>query len=176
MRPEKNAMVAELRGRMKDAAFLILTDYRGLDVSAMTALRNQLHAVQAELHVVQNRMLRVVARELGQTGLEPALKGPSAMVSGRGEVASAAKVLRDFIKDKTLPVIKLGALQGVTLTADQVAEIADLPSRLQLYGMLVGTLAAPMTGLVRVLNQKVASIVYVLKAVQEQKEKEQPQA
>ena len=57
-----------------------------------------------------------------------------------------------------------------------MAQIADLPSREQLYGMLVGTLAAPMSGLVRALNQKLASIVYVLKAVQEKKEQEQPRA
>ena len=176
MRPEKTAMVDELRGRMRDAAFLILADYRGLDVGALTALRNQLRAVEAELHVVPNRLLRVAAREVGQHGLEPALKSPSALVSGRGDLARVAKVLRDFIKDKNMPVVKLGALQGALLTADQVAQIADLPSREQLYGMLVGTLAAPMSGLVRALNQKLASIVYVLKAVQEKKEKEQPRA
>ncbi|MCX6997125.1 MAG: 50S ribosomal protein L10 [Kiritimatiellaeota bacterium] len=176
MRPEKIAMVAELRSQVQAASFLILTDYRGLDVSAMTALRHQLHAAQAEFHVVQNRLLRVVARELGQPGLEPALKGPSAMVSGRGDMARAAKVLRDFSRDKNLPVVKLGVVQGAVLTPAEVAQIADLPPRAQLYGLLVGTLAAPMSGLVRALNQKLASIVYVLKAFQERKTKEQPQA
>jgi len=169
MRPEKTAIVDELRGRLQDAAFLILADYRGLDVGALAALRNQLHGVQAELHVVPNRLLRVAARAAGRAGLEPALRSPSALVSGRGDVARAAKVLRDFTKERSLPVVKLGALPGVTLTRAQVEQIAELPPREQLYGQLVGTLAAPLGGLVRVLHQKLASVVYVLKAVQEKK-------
>jgi large subunit ribosomal protein L10 len=97
------------------------------------------------------------------------------MISGSGDVALAAKVLRDFIKEKEKPVVKIGALQGAILSAVDVRSLADLPSREQLYGMLVGTLAAPMQRLVGTLNQKLASVVYVLKAYQEQKEKA-PQA
>ena len=171
MRLEKQSIVNELRKQMKDAAFLILTDYKGLDVTAMGTLRSRLRNAQAEFHVVQNSLVRLVAKELGQTGLEPALLGPSAMISGRGDVARAAKVLRDFIKEKEKPVIKIGTLQGAILSAQDVVRLAELPSREQLYGQLAGTLAAPMQRLVGALNQKLASVVYVLKAYQEQKEK-----
>jgi len=156
---------------MQGAQFLILADYKGLDVAAMSDLRNRLRGAQAQFHVVQNSLVRLVAKDLGQAGLEPGLTGPSAMISGSGDVALAAKVLRDFIKEKEKPVIKIGALQGAILSAQDVKTLADLPSREQLYGMLVGTLAAPMQRLVGTLNQKVASVVYVLKAYQEQKEK-----
>ncbi|TAN38927.1 MAG: 50S ribosomal protein L10 [Verrucomicrobia bacterium] len=175
MRLEKQSIVNELRGKMQDATFLILTDYKGLNVAAMNELRGKLRDAQAEFHVVQNSLVRLVAKDLGQAGLEPGLTGPSAMISGRGDVARAAKVLRDFIKDKEKPTIKIGALQGAILSAQDVAMLADLPSREQLYGQLVGTLAAPMQRLVGALNQKLASVVYVLKAYQEQKEKA-PQA
>ena len=156
---------------MQGAQFLIVTDYKGLDVAGMSQLRSKLRGVQAEFHVVQNSLVRLVAKDLGQAGLEPGLTGPSAMISGSGEVALAAKVLRDFIKEKEKPTVKIGALQGAILSAQDVGAIADLPSREQLYGMLVGTLAAPMQRLVGTLNQKLASVVYVLKAYQEQKEK-----
>jgi len=156
---------------MQGAQFLILADYKGLDVASMSDLRNRLRGAQAQIHVVQNSLVRLVAKDLGQAGLEPGLTGPSAMISGSGDVALAAKVLRDFIKEKEKPVIKIGALQGAILSAQDVKTLADLPSREQLYGMLVGTLAAPMQRLVGTLNQKVASVVYVLKAYQEKQEK-----
>jgi len=171
MRLEKQSILNELRARMKGAQFLIVTDYKGLDVAGMSQLRSKLRGVQAEFHVVQNSLVRLVAKDLGQAGLEPGLTGPSAMISGSGDVAQAAKVLRDFIKEKEKPVIKIGALQGAILSAQDVKTLADLPSREQLYGMLVGTLAAPMQRLVGTLNQKVASVVYVLKAYQEKQEK-----
>jgi len=171
MRLEKQSIVNDLRARMKAAQFVILTDYKGLNVAAMNDLRGRLHAAAAEFHVVQNSLVRLVAKDLGQAGLEPGLTGPSAMISGSGDVARVAKVLRDFIKEKEKPAIKIGALQGAILSAKDVGVLADLPSREQLYGQLVGTLAAPMQRLVGVLNQKLASVVYVLKAYQEQKEK-----
>jgi large subunit ribosomal protein L10 len=171
MRLEKQSIVRDLRARMQGAQFVILTDYKGLNVAAMSDLRGRLRGAQAEFHVVQNSLVRLVAKDLGQTGLEPGLTGPSAMISGSGDVAQAAKVLRDFIKEKEKPTIKIGALQGAILSAKDVSTLADLPSREQLYGQLVGTLAAPMQQLVGVLNQKLASVVYVLKAYQEQKEK-----
>ncbi len=171
MRLEKQSIINELRARMQGAQFLIVTDYKGLDVAGMSQLRSKLRGVQAEFHVVQNSLVRLVAKDLGQAGLEPGLTGPSAMISGSGDVAQAAKVLRDFIKEKEKPTIKIGALQGAILSAKDVGMLADLPSREQLYGQLVGTLAAPMQQLVGVLNQKLASVVYVLKAYQEQKEK-----
>ena len=171
MRLEKQSIVSDLRARMKAAQFVILTDYKGLNVAAMNDLRSRLHGAEAEFHVVQNSLVRLVAKDLGQAGLEPGLTGPSAMISGSGDVARAAKVLRDFIKEKEKPAIKIGALQGAILSAKDVSTLADLPSREQLYGQLVGTLAAPMQRLVGALNQKLASVVYVLKAYQEQKEK-----
>jgi large subunit ribosomal protein L10 len=171
MRLEKQSIINDLRARMQQAQFVILADYKGLDVAAMSDLRNRLRGAEAEIHVVQNSLVRLVAKDLGQAGLEPGLTGPSAMISGRGDVARAAKVLRDFIKEKEKPTVKIGALQGAILSAKDVGTLADLPSREQLYGQLAGTLAAPMQRLVGVLNQKLASVVYVLKAYQEQKEK-----
>ncbi|HBA83542.1 MAG TPA: 50S ribosomal protein L10 [Verrucomicrobia bacterium] len=171
MRPEKKSIVDELKSQITDSLFVILTDYRGLSVLKTEELRRRLRGVNAQFHVVQNRMFKHVARELSYEGLEPALKGPSAMVVGNGDVVQAAKILRDFIKENSIPVVKIGSLEGVILSAADVEKLAGLPSREILLSQLVGTIAAPMTRLAGVLNQKVASLLYVLKAVQEKKEK-----
>ena len=170
MRSEKTSIIEELRSKVKDSAFLIVADYRGLNVGKTEELKRRLHGVKAQFQVIQNRMFKRVASELSQPGLEKGIAGPSAMVYGKGDVVQAAKVLKDFIKENNLPEIKIGSLQGAVLSAADVQQLANLPSREVLLATLVGTIAAPLTQLVGVLQQKVASVVYVLKAIQEKKE------
>lgn len=171
MRSEKTSIIEELRNKVKDSSFLIVADYQGLNVGKTEELKRRLRGVKAQFQVIQNRMFKRVASELKQPGLEKGIAGPSAMVYGKGDVVQAAKVLKDFIKENNLPAIKIGSLQGAVLSADDVQQLANLPSREVLLATLVGTIAAPLTQLVGVLQQKVASVVYVLKAIQEKKEK-----
>jgi large subunit ribosomal protein L10 len=169
MRPEKNAMAAQYRQEVSDAVFVLLTDYRGLNVAQAEDLRTKLDDVDAHLRVVQNRIFKHVAEEFSYNGFEASLSGPTAMVVGNGDVVEVAKVLKAFIKENELPVIKIGALEGVILSADEIKQLADLPPRETLLGLLVGTLAAPMTQLVGVMTQAKSSLVYVLKAIEEKK-------
>lgn len=169
-RSEKKAVVEELRGQLSDSLFVILTDYKGLNVSKTGLLRDQLAPLDAKYHVVKNRMLAEATKGTDYEDMSRELEGPTAMVCGSGDVVATAKTLRDFIKENNLPLIKMGSMQGVLLSQDDVIKLAALPSREQLLAQVVGTIAAPMTGLVGVLNQKVLSLLYVLKAVQEKKE------
>lgn len=170
MRPEKEAIVREIKAQLAGATFAILTDFTRMDTVKTAGLRRKLRETGARFQVVTNRLFRVVAKELNYAGLEPALKGPTALVYGAGDVAATAKVLREFIKaNDKVPVIKLGHMDGAVLSAAEVEVLATLPSKKAMQGMLVGTLAAPMTNLVGVLSQKLASLVYVLKAVADKK-------
>jgi large subunit ribosomal protein L10 len=135
-------------------------------------LRKRLRGAKAELaggaeQAVRQGRARVRLRRLDAK----ALTGPSAMVYGKGDVVAAAKVLKDFIKENEKPVIKIGALQGQLLSRTDVESLAALPSREILLGQAVGTIAAPMSQLVGVLQQKVASVVYVLQAYTDKKGK-----
>lgn len=170
MRPEKQSMADEIRTKVKASGFVILADYRGLSVSKTAELKRRLRGAQASLQVVKNRVFKHVVKDLGYEKLDGGLSGPSAMVLGR-DVVGAAKILRDFIKENEKPVIKTGVLQGRVLSADDVKALAALPSREQLLAQMVGTIAAPMSNLVGVLQAKVASLLYVLKAIEEKKAK-----
>lgn len=165
MRPEKQSIADEVRKNVEGSVFVLLADYRGLSVSQTNDLRDKLSATKTRFQVVKNRTLNLV-----EPGLADGLTGPSAMVYGSGDVVTVAKTLRDFIKDNGLPVIKIGKLEGTILSAEDIKHLAGLPSREQLYAQVVGTLAAPMTQLVGVMNQKLCSLLYVLKAIQEKKE------
>jgi large subunit ribosomal protein L10 len=171
MRSEKTSIIDELRSKVKDSAFLIIADYQGLNVGKTEELKRRLHGVKAQFQVIQNRMFKRVVSELSLPELEKGIAGPSAMIYGKGDVVQAAKVLKTFIKENNLPAIKIGSLDGTVLSAGDVESLAGLPAREVLLAIFVGTVAAPLTQLVGVLQQKVASVVYVLKAIQEKKEK-----
>lgn len=173
MRAEKKSMVEELKSKISDCTYVILTNYRGLNVSRTEELRRRLRKVSAQFQVIQNSMLRRAMKDIpSATVLGDQVDGPSAMVFGKGDVVQAAKVLKDFRGEFELPVVRAGALEGALLSAAQLEELAGLPPREILLGRFVGTVAAPLSRLVGVLQQKVATVVYVLKAIQEKKEKQ----
>ena len=170
MRPEKEAIVREIKEQLAGATFAILTDFTRMDTMKTAALRKKLRETEARFQVVPNRLFRVVAKELNYTGIESGLVGPTAIVYGAGDVAATAKTLREFIKgNNKVPVVKLGFMDGAVLTAGNVEALASMPPKKVLQGMLVGTIAAPMSNLVGVMSQKLASLVYVLKAAADKK-------
>lgn len=169
MRPEKTSIANELKNRIHGRGFVILTDYQGLNVPQANELRNRLRGVHAEFNIVKNRLLRHVTGDAGYGVLNEGLRGPTALVAGDGDVVEVAKVLKAFIRETDKPAIKMGAVGGVRLSAADIEELAGLPSKQTLQAHLVGTLAAPMTQLAGVLHQKVCSLLYVLKAVEEKK-------
>jgi large subunit ribosomal protein L10 len=170
MRPEKEAIAREIKEQLSQATFAILTDFTRMDTAKTAALRKKLRETEARFQVVPNRLFRFVAKELNYAGIEAGLKGPTAIVYGAGDVAATAKALREFIKgNNKIPVVKLGHLDGAVLSAADVEALATLPPKKVLQGMLVGTIAAPMSNLVGVMSQKLASLVYVLKAAADKK-------
>ena len=120
------------------------------------------------MQVVKNRFLRLMVREKGWPGLEPSLKGQSAIVTGT-DVVQAAKTLKQFNDANKMPLMKAGVMGDMILTPAQIDALAELPPREVLLGQVVGTVAAPLSRLVGVLKQKVSTIVYVLKAVEDKK-------
>lgn len=166
IRPEKVSMYEELESRVSGALYMIVADYTGMDMVQTTELKTNLRGNEASYNVVKNRMLSKVMGE----GAEELLKGQLAMIHGSGDVVEVAKVLKKFTADNKKPEIKGGFLEGKAISADQVIALAKLPSKDVLRAQLLGTLQAPATNTVGVLNQKVASLVYVLDAVKRKKE------
>jgi large subunit ribosomal protein L10 len=171
MRPEKKSMAAELKTKVSGAGYVILADYTGLTVAKTADLRKRLRGANARIQVVKNRVFKHVLKDAGVAGIDGSLKGSSAMVFGSGDPVAAAKVLKDFIKENEKPKIKVGTLQGQVLSPADVDSLAAMPSREVMLSKVVGTIAAPLSQLVGVLNQKVSTVVYVLQAAKDKKEK-----
>ncbi len=173
MRPEKQSIAEEIKKKVSGSTYFIVADYQGLTVSKTDQLRHRLGPAKAKIQVVKNRVLGHIANEAGLGAIRDHLRGPTAMVYGTGDVSQTAKILKEFIKEHEKPVIKAGALDGVVLTAADVDALASLPSRETLLGMMVGTIAAPMSQLVGVFQQKVSSLLYVLQAAADKKGNQQ---
>jgi len=169
MRAEKESILNEISERIGAAEFVLLTDYSGLNVAAMAELRGQLRGARSRLTVMKNTL---VARALDagvRDGMAPALKGPTAVVTGVGDITEVAKILKQFTGAHPSASVKGGCLNNSILTAADVEALASLPAREVLLSQVVGTVAAPMTQLVGVMAAKVRSLLYVLKAVEEKK-------
>ena len=168
IRPEKESIATELDERISGALYLILADYAGMDMPQTTELKNSLRERGATFNVVNNRMLN---RALDGRATD-LLKGQTAMIHGVGDVVEVAKVIKKFSAANKTPVVKGGYLEGKAISGAEVGELAMLPAKEVLQAMLLGTLQAPCSQLVGVLDQKVASLVYVLDAVKTKLEQE----
>ncbi|PTY02623.1 50S ribosomal protein L10 [Verrucomicrobia bacterium LW23] len=164
MRPEKNTIVDELKVKVTNSPFVLITDYTGLRVPGFNTLRDRLSEVKAEYRVVKNTLLRRAIIASGLPDAEEYLKGQTAVVIGDKDVAAAAKVLKTFAKEFQKPVIKGGVVGKDLLPADSILEIAELPSIEVVRGKLLGLINTPASQLVRLLNTPASQLARVIQA------------
>ncbi|MGZ4273072.1 MAG: 50S ribosomal protein L10 [Solirubrobacteraceae bacterium] len=167
-RDQKTAVVDEIAGELQEAGAIFAVDYRGITVSQVADLRVKLRDADARFRVVKNSLSERAADKAGMDTLKPMLVGPTALAFVNGDAAMAAKALNDAARQFNLLEFKGGVLNGTVLTADDVRSIARLPSREVLYAQLVGTVAAPITGLARGLNALISGLAIQLQAIADQ--------
>jgi large subunit ribosomal protein L10 len=170
MRTEKLSILNEVIERVKASDFCFVLNYGGLKVTQLTTLRQGLSKLDSRAMVVKNTYLGKVAKELGWSDVSTLLAGPTAVVTGSGDVAEVAKLLVAFVKQNDKAAIKGASLEAALLTAADVEDLSKLPSKDAMRGMLLGTLQAPATSLVRVLNAPLLNVLYALKAYEEKKD------
>ena len=170
-RPEKAAVVAEVRNRLSASDAALLTEYRGLNVGEMAELRRSLRAAGGEYTVYKNTMVRLATAELG-LDLAELLTGPTAIAfvgaradGSAGDAAAVAKALRDFSRSNRALVLKGGVLGSKVLSAEDLVSLADLPSRDLLLAHLAGGLQAPLVKLAGLLQALPRNFAYGLQAL-----------
>jgi large subunit ribosomal protein L10 len=165
---QKAALVEELAGQLKDAEAVFAVDYRGISVSDAADLRTRLREAQTVFRVVKNSLTERASDQAGAEALKPMLEGPTALAFVGGDAAVAAKALNDAARTLGTLAFKGGLLNGDPLTSEEVQRIARLPASDVLHAQLVGTIAAPLSGLVRTLNALIAGIAIQLGQIAEQ--------
>ena len=167
-RDEKAAVIDRIAGELEASQAVFAVDYRGITVSQVADLRARLRAADATFAVVKNSLTERAADKAGTEALKTVLVGPTALTFVRGDAAAAAKALSDAQRVTDVLAFKGGLMDGQVVTGDDIRAIARLPSREVLYAQLVGTVAAPLTGLARTLNALIAGVAIQLRAIHDQ--------
>ena len=170
----KQAVVAQLKEQLESAKGVVLTSYKGLTVAQDTELRRELREAGVSYHVVKNTMLRIAAKEAGIEGIEEHLEGTTAFAFSTEDAVAPAKVICGFIKknkleDAEVLTVKVGMVEGKVIGVDEVKALAALPSREELIAKLLGSMNAPISNTVNVLQGVIRNAVYVLDAIRSQK-------
>lgn len=167
---EKQAIVEELQEKFRRSRVIIVTDYKGLNVEKMNALRRKLREEDVEYRVVKNTLLVRAAQDTDVAALEPHFTGPSAIAMSFEDPVAPAKVLTDFAKENDKLEIKVGLLRGKVLEMADIKALSSLPSREALLGQLLSVMNGVPGGFVRTLAAVPQGLVNVLTAIKDQKE------
>ncbi len=164
-RPEKVAVVEEIVGKLSGAQAVFVSEYRGLTVGQLASIRNALRPSDAEHVVYKNTLAKLAVNQVGLEGLDELLVGPSALTFVKGDVAGAAKALRDSARTLPALVLKGGVLGGSPLSAADVTALAELPSREELLARFAGALQAPLVKTAGLLQALPRNFAYGLQAL-----------
>ena len=166
--PQKAAQIDALVDQFERSQLTVIANYRGLSVSQLQELRGNLRESNAEFTVAKNTLTRIASGRVGVEVDEQFLEGPTALMFAYEDVVAPAKALTDFVRSSRVLELKVGMMEGQTLTSSDIDALASMPPREELLGKLVGMLASPMSRTVGVLSGPSRSLAYVLNARAEQ--------
>ena len=149
----KQPIVQAIADDVKDAASVVLVDYRGLTVAQDTELRKQLREAGIVYKVCKNTMMKRAFEGTDFAALDEHLEGPSALAISKDDATAPARILCKFAKDAKALELKAGVVEGTLYDVNGLTELSKIPSREELLSKLLGSLQSPITNLARVLNQ-----------------------
>ena len=150
---EKQAQVASIVDRLKNAKSVVLVDYKGISVADDTKLRAELRAENVEYAVVKNTLLNRACKEVGLDGFVPALSGTTALATSADEVAPARIIQKYVTKNKDFFNMKMGCVSGKMMDAAELQAIASLPSREVLVAQVAGSLNGIIAAFARAISE-----------------------
>jgi len=169
---QKQAEVAKLTEILREAKGAVLVDFTGITVAEDTELRVKMRDAKVTYGVYKNTLIARAAKEVGIEGLDEILNHNTALAASADDAVVAAKVISEYAKTNKKLLVKAGVLEGKVIGEEEVKALANLPSKEVLLAKMLGSMQAPITGLVQVLNGTIRKTVYVLDAIREQKEKQ----
>ncbi len=170
IRTEKEKIVAALHDNFKKSKVVILTDYKGLDVSAISKLRRKLREVDVEYKVVKNTLITKASEDTDAALIKDYFKGPSALALSYDDPVAPAKALVDFAKENDKLEIQIGVMEGKIIDLNEIKALSSLPSIEVLLGQLLSVMNGVPTALVRALNDVPVKLLNVMQAIRDQKE------
>lgn len=150
---QKQEEVKKLAERMQKSSLILLTDYRGINVTDVTELRKNLRNANGSYEVIKNNITRRALEECKIEGLEEFLTGPTAVITAEGAYLDSLKAVYNYAKDNEFYKIKAGVIDGKVVSKEELMTLAQLPSREVLIAKLAGCLLANISKLAVALDQ-----------------------
>ena len=150
---QKKEEVSKLAEKIKEAKVVLLTDYRGINVSDVTGLRSKLRASEVEYKVIKNNIIRRALAECKIECLDEFLEGPTAVIIGNNDYLDACKTIYEYAKDNDFYKIKGGIIDGKVVSVEEINTLAKLPSKETLISMLAGALLGNISKFAVALEQ-----------------------
>ena len=167
----KAQIVDEISEKFSNASSIIVADYSGMDVPAISSLRRKFYDADVEFRVVKNTFSRLAAKNANiPEELTESFSGQTAFIFGFKDPVSPAKILKDFLKNSEKPVFKSCYFEGNVIDEAGFKQIAALPSREELLAKLLGGLQDPLRKIQSVLQDSMRKVVTVFNALKEQKQ------
>ncbi len=179
---QKKEEVKKLAEEMKEAKLILLTEYRGINVTDDTTLRKDLRNAGAKYTIIKNNITKRALAECKIEGLDEKLEGPTAVLISSEDYLEPSKIIYNFMKNNEYYKIKGGVIEGKVMTAEEIITLAKLPSRETLLSMLAGALLGNISKIavaldqVRIQKEEAGEKVAVTAQAEETAEKEQPEA
>jgi large subunit ribosomal protein L10 len=167
---DKKRIAQDLRERFDKSKVIIVTDYKGLNVTNINALRRKLREADVEFKVVKNSLLIRAAEDTDVAQINEYFKGPSAVAISYDDPVAPAKVLSEFAREFKALEIKVGVMGNKVLDLSAIKALSDLPSREALLGQVLSAMNGVSTGFVRALNDNIGRFLNVLTAIKDEKE------
>ncbi len=167
---DKKRIAQDLRERFDKSKVIIVTDYKGLNVTNINALRQKLREADVEFKVVKNSLLIRAAEDTDVAQINEYFKGPSAVAISYDDPVAPAKVLSEFAREFKALEIKVGVMGNKVLDLSAIKALSDLPSREALLGQVLSAMNGVSTGFVRALNDNIGRFLNVLTAIKDEKE------
>ena len=161
--------VEELTEKLGRAKAVYITEYLGLNVEDITALRREFHDNDVEFKVTKNTLLKLAAKNNELDGLDEYLSGSTAVALSYEDPTSPARVIKQFTKDHDLPEVKGIVFDGDVMAGSEFKRIADMPTKDQLLAQLAALLSSPMTKLVWALKSPMTDVGNALSNLKDQK-------
>ena len=168
---KKEKIVSDLTDKFKKGRVEVLTDYSGLSVADITDLRKKAREKGIDYKIAKNTLFKIAAKNAGISDDENAFNQPIAIAFGYGDEVDTPKVLKEFSDSNENLQIIGGIIEGNYVSREKILQLANLPSREELYAKIVGSLSSPLRGLLSVIQGNLRGLVFVLNQYKEKVEK-----
>ena len=168
-RSEKSAIIEKLKARAEAASISLVTDFKGMPVEELTTLRSKIREINGEFYVVKNTLASIAFKGTPQEGIADMFKENCAIALAFEDPIPVTKVVSEFTKNSKLFKVRHGHLDGRVLSVDDVVALSKLPGKPELLARALGTMNAVPTQFVSLFANIIRSMLYCLKAIEEQK-------